>query len=301
MLFIIIKNLIAGACIYYGYKVAKSYFGDNQKLLRILTAFVLTIVFVGIASGALSLITPSIDIEKRLQSEERYIALKQKYPQEYQSIVDKVGFKAKKDKLKENEVIVFADQYIASLTLRLVGSASDVSRYEFANAFIENTTLSKSKGGTLCYDMMHNQDNITNEQKKIVSDIFDQSGMHRAMLTVINDNKVGHSIVSQREMDKMEKKIFDQLVKKHGQDMALFLNPKKALSVDNKQTVCQIMADLFGLMNDPNNKTKKALLRRSMQNIANNMNDIGLRSNEPQIALAIENAEEPEMAASAFY
>lgn len=300
MLFIILKSLITVACVYGAYKVAKSYFDDNQKLLRVLATFVLIIVFAGIANGVLSLITPRFNVEKQLQNEERYVALKQRYPQEYQLIVEKVDLGAQKHKLEENEVVELADQYIAPLTLKLVASASDASRYEFANSFIKNITLSKSKGGTLCYDMMHNQDNINNEQKKIVSDIFDQSGMHRAMLTVINDNKVGNAIVSQKDMDKMEKKIFHQLAKKHGQDMALLINPKKAITTDSKQTVCQITVDMFDLMNDPNDKAKKALLRRNMQNIADDMNNVGIRSNGPKIALATENAVEPQMAASAF-
>ena len=300
MLFIILKNLITVACVYGAYKVAKNYFNDNQKLLRILAAFVLTIVFAGTANGVLSLIKPSVNVEKRLQDEERYVALKQKYPQEYQSIVKKVSLIAKKDKLKKNEVVELADQHIVLFTLKLVASISDASRYEFTNAFTKNISLLKNKGGTLCYDMMHNQDSVTNEQAKIVEEVFEQSGMNRAMLIVINDNKVDHSIVSQREMDKMGKKIFDQLVKKHGQDMALFIDPKKAISVENKQTVCQITIDLFELMNDPNSKVKKALLRHNMKNMATNIGSLNLQNNKPQIASAIANAEEPEMAASAF-
>lgn len=300
MLFIILKNLITVACVYGAYKVAKNYFDDSQKLLRILAAFILTVIFAGTANGVLNFVKPNVNVDKQLQSKEIFVALKQKYPQEYQSVVQRVSLRAKQNKLNESEVVALAEQYVAPFTLKLVASASDASRYEFAHSFIKTISLSKSKGGTLCYDMMHNQDDVINEQEKIVSDIFVQSGMDSAMLAVINDNKVGQAIVSQKDMDKMEQKIFDQLVKKHSKDIALLANPKKAISVDDKQTVCQMMIDLYSLMNDPNSKTKRAVLRRSMQNMASNINNSNLRSNVPEVALATKDVELPQMAASAF-
>lgn len=299
MLFIIIKNLILIACIYGAYKFSKSFFDDSQKLLRIILTLILIVVFFGIANVILSLIKPSVNVEKQLQKEEIFVALKQKHPQEYRSIVEEVNRESKINKLNENEVVAFADQRLAPLALKLVMSASDESRYEFTKSYSKTINLLKSKGGILCYDMMHNQSAVTRDQMNIVNDVFKQSGMQNAILTIINDNKVGKAIASQRDMDKMEEKIFKQLMRKHGEDISLLINPKNAVSVKSKQIVCQITIDLYEIMNDPNSKVKMAVLRRNMQNMSTAINSLNAKNSSNHFA-APARIPEPEIAAPAF-
>ena len=299
MLFIILKNLIAVACVYAAYKVSKNFFNDNQKLLRIIVAFILTIVFFGITNGILNLITPSVNVEKQLQKEKIFVTLKQKYPKEYQSIVEEVKLESKINKLNESEVVLSADQLLAPLALKLVIDASDNSRYKFTKSYSQTISLLKNKGGTLCYDMMHNQDDITHAEMNIVDEVFTESGMQEAVLTIINDNKIGKAVASQRDMDKMEKKIFKQLMRKHGEDITLLINPKNAVSVEDKQTDCQIVIDLYGLMNDPNSKVKMAVLRRNMQSMSPSMTSLNTKNSSTKIAAPVLTPE-PEMAAPAF-
>lgn len=299
MLLIVLKNLILVACIYCAYKLSRKFFDDNQKLLRIVIAFILTVIFFGLANGILNLITPSVNVEKQLQNDETFVALKRKYPKEYQSIVEKVNLEAKSNKLNEDQIVEFADQQLAPLAFKLVSSASDDSRYEFTKSYAKSISLLKSKGGTLCYDVMYNQGVVISSQKAIVEDVYNVSGMRQAILAIVNDNKVGKAVASKRDMDKMEEKIFRQLVRKHSQDIKLLANPKNAVSVDSKKKVCQMVIDLYESMNDPNSKVKMALLRRNMQNISEDMKNLGLNINEEKTAIPAQSSS-PQMAAPAF-
>lgn len=294
MLLIILKNLILVACIYGAYKVSKSFFYDDQKLLRILATFILAVVFFGLANGVLSFMTPGVNVEKQLQKEAMFVSLKQKNPQEYQSIVEEVTLEAKLNDFNENEVVAFSQQKLALLAFKLVAKASDDSRYEFIKSYSKSVSLLKNQGGTLCYDMMFNQNAVTSDQEDTVSRVFKQSGMNNAILTIINDNKVDKAVASQRDMDKMEEQILRQLIKKHAQDINFLTSPKSAVSVENKQTVCQVFIDLYELMNDFNSKVKRAVLRRNMQNISSGMATLDLKRNNVNISPS------PQMAEPAF-
>lgn len=298
MLLIIIKNLILVACIYGSYKLARRFFDDNQKILRIIATFVISVVLFGIVSSILELIMPSVNVDKQLQNEEVFVALKSKYPLEYQTIVDKVTLESESNDLNKDEVVLVAEDQLAPLALKLATDASDDARYAFIKSYTTSISSLKNKGGTLCYDLMRDQNAITKDQVKTINDTFNQSGVSQAVLKIINDNRVGKSIVSQRDMDKMQEKIFKQLSSKHGKDIQLLTNPTKATSVEKKQRFCLIVIDMFELMNDPNDKVKKAVLRHSIQNIATGATSI--KSEGSTQAAAPASISEPQMAAPAF-
>lgn len=300
MLLIIIKNLVLVACIYVAYQLSKRFFDDNQKLLRIIVTFILVVVFFGIANGLLSVFTSGVNVDKQLQAEEMYVALKLKHPQDYQLIVDKVTAEAKLNDLNQNDINSLAEQHLMIVALELVSEASDEARYDFTKAYAKTISMMRSKGGTLCYDMMHNQGVVTSEQMSSVDDAFKYSGMPEAILKIINDNKVGKAVASQKDMDKMEEQIFLQLFRKHGQDVELLINPQKATSEEDKRKVCEIVIDLYTSMNDPKNEIKMAVLRKTMENMSSSsINELKNRIGSNPVASAAKQPE-PEMAASAF-
>ena len=299
MFIIVIKSLVLVACIYAAYKVSKSFFDDNQKLLRIIVTFILLIVFFGIANGLLSLFTSSVNVDKELNKQEVYAALKLKHPDKYQSIVDSVSVEVKANDLDQNDVSSLAEKHLMIAALELISEASDDARYDFTKAYVRTISMTKNKGGSLCYDMMFKQEAVTSKQISTVDDIFKYSGMPEAILKIINDNRVGRAVASQKEMDKVEQQISQNLLRRHGKDVELLVTPEKAVSEEDKRKVCEMAIDLYNSMNDPKDEIKMAILRRTMENMSSDITDLKNEVNGTPTASPSQ-FPQPEMAESAF-
>lgn len=274
MLSIIVLNVLLVVCAYVAYQLVKRFFADDQKILRILVAIVLFVLLFGGVQAIHKTLFSGVNVDKELQKDPVFMALKKKHPQEYQSIVNDLEKKLEEKNMDSTTMVAFGQQRMTPIIAELVADASDDTRQQFATAFSDMMYSLKVRDETLCYDAVFNLQALTKEDVMVMRDVYKQNGMDKVFLAAINDNGVDKAVVSEMQLQKTAEQIMQQLYRKHGDKLQFLIDPTSARTPQQKQSYCELTIEFYKAINDPNDKAKKALLRQLLEDMATEQNSL---------------------------
>ncbi len=195
------------------------------------------------------------NIVETMQTQPLFQALKNNEPEEYQNIVKII----ENNNIKlEKQALAVAQSRAQSIIRNRVGKARDATVSQFFTA-MEGQLRELAVHNDLCLRQFSLD--ISPEEAQLISQTAEKTGVEFAMIELLND-PLPQSKPHESSVLPEIHATFRSLAERYGKDrIGLVENPQKARTTEEKQLVCQMLADMYATLNHPNDKKKMATLR----------------------------------------
>lgn len=197
----------------------------------------------------------SPDIVQIMQTQPLFHALKDNEPEVYQYLIQTL----KNNNIKsEEQALAIAQSRIQNIMRNRIGKAQDTTVSQFFKA-MENQLRALEVYDDLCLRQFSMA--LTPKETQLIIQTYEQTGIEVATIELLND-PLSRAKPSESSVLPEIRATYKSLTNRYGKSqISLIEYPERAANIEEKQLVCNMLADMYATLNDPNDKQKMATLR----------------------------------------